>query len=109
MKILRLTILALLISLTISCTIQHKVKLYEENGYGGPTIWTASNGRVSVSYYNGQCCCIAKYVLQNLADDSNAGVFDWNDMSDKAIKEAKLAEECKRLKDEEKFRTEGCE
>lgn len=70
------------------------VTVKTHHGWMGPDTWEATDGKVSVSYYNGNCCCVAEEVLQTLADKANSGQFDWSKMADEKYKEQVLADTC---------------
>lgn len=71
-------------------------------GFMGPDVYVASDGNIEVIYYNGECCCIAKEVLESLSYKANHGELDWAKMSDKEFRKTTLLEECTRLKKLEK-------
>ena len=74
------------------------VRVKSHWGYMGPSTYEATDGTISVFYYNGNCCCVAEQVLINLADRANRGEFQWSIMADKAMKDKMLEEECQRMK-----------
>lgn len=60
--------------------------------------WMATNKKINVTYRSIDCPVIAEYVLKNLVDDSNAGVFEWNQMHNIEFKNNILHNECVRLR-----------
>jgi hypothetical protein len=73
-----------------------EVRVKTHHGWMGPDTWEATDGKVSVSYYNGDCCCVAEKVLENLAALANKELLDWNLMQGKEFRERVLREECKK-------------
>jgi hypothetical protein len=74
-----------------------EVRVKTHYGWMGPDTWEATDGKVSVNYYNGDCCCIAKEVLQSLADQANSGAFNWVMMDDQRFREETLSQRCRRM------------
>lgn len=60
----------------------------------GPDVYYATDGKTEVRYYNGQCCCVAKKVLESLADRANSGELDWSKMADKDFRSFELKQQC---------------
>jgi hypothetical protein len=58
------------------------------------TSWIATNNDVVVVYKDLECPGLGKNVLQNLVDDSNAGVFNWNNMKNSHFMSKMLQSEC---------------
>lgn len=77
-----------------------EVRVKTHHGWMGPNTWEATDGKVSVSYYNGNCCCVAEKVLENLAEQANKKTLDWSKMADPKFKEETLAAECKKAQQE---------
>jgi hypothetical protein len=73
------------------------VTVKTHHGFMGPDSWEATDGQVSVSYYNGDCCCVAERVLLNLAAQANRQELDWSKMADPEFSQSALAAECKKL------------
>jgi hypothetical protein len=73
------------------------VRVKTHHGWMGPSTWEATDGKISVSYYNGNCCCVAEQVLKNLAEKANRHELDWRQMADPKFREDALANECKKL------------
>lgn len=95
MKKLAMIAMALLLpTLLTGCGVRVK----EHWGFMGPSTYEATNGKISVTYYNGACCCVAEQVLENLADYANSGKLDWSKMADKDFADKVLEEECQRVK-----------
>lgn len=87
----------LLISI-ISTTACAQVKVKTHHNFMGSDVYEATDGKVSVKYYNGECCCIAKEVLKRLAEDANSGLLDWDMMQDEIFRKAALRLVCDELK-----------
>lgn len=81
----------ILILLLVGCG----VRVHTDRGWMGPNVYYATDGKIEVRYYNGQCCCIAKKVLESLADRANSGKLDWNRMADEKFQDYELALQCK--------------
>jgi len=75
-----------------------RVEVKTHHGWTGPDTYEATDGKVSVTYYNGLCCCVAKQVLESLAGKANAGKLDWSMMANDSFKNRTLSEECKVIK-----------
>jgi hypothetical protein len=63
----------------------------------GPDTWEATDGKISVSYYNGNCCCVAEKVLESLAKQANNKKLDWSKMADPKFRASTLAAECEKV------------
>jgi hypothetical protein len=81
------------------CLFGCGVRVKAHYGFMGPDTYEATDGKVSVHYYNGNCCCVAKEVLESLANEANSGKLDWVLMEFPEFRERVLAEECKKVKD----------
>jgi hypothetical protein len=81
----------------------NKVTVKEDISNTGP-IWVADNNNVQVLYSDVACGYLSKNVILNLAEDSNAGSFNWDKMSDEFYRERALKKECERLRYEMKLR-----
>lgn len=84
------------LSLSVGCA---EVRVKTHHGWMGPNTWEATDGKTSVSYYNGSCCCVAEKVLHSLAEKANRNELDWSKMADPTFRESTLAAECKIQKD----------
>ena len=69
-----------------------------------PEIYEATDGNISVYFYDGSCCCVAKKVLENLAYKANTGGLDWKKMEDESYQKQILSEECEKIKIKENFK-----
>lgn len=67
-------------------------------------VWVVKNKNIPVYYMDGSCGHLTKNVLQNVSDDAVAGEFDWTKMQNPNFREHVLYQECRRLKNEEKYR-----
>jgi len=74
-----------------------EVRVKTHHGWMGPDTWEATDGKTSVSYYNGNCCCVAEKVLESLAAQANNKKLDWAKMADPKFKDFTLAAECKKM------------
>lgn len=92
-----------LIAIPFTVIAKEKVVVKEDIGNNGP-IWVAEANNVQVLYPNTSCGNLSKNVILNLADDSNAGVFNWSKMSDEFYQKRAFDTECKRLQYEMKLR-----
>lgn len=91
---IRYILLLLIISVTPGC-LGH-VSVHTDRGWMGPDVYYATDGETEVRYYNGQCCCVAKKVLQSLADKANNTTdLKWSDMADPEYKKKILSDQCK--------------
>jgi hypothetical protein len=86
--------LLVLCAASVSCA---GVRVKTHHGFMGPNVFEATDGKVSVSYYNGNCCCVAEKVLESLAKQANSGMLDWNLMQFKEFRERVLKEECDKM------------
>jgi hypothetical protein len=76
-----------------------RVRVKTSWGYMGPNTYIATDGKIEVRYYNGACCCVAKQVLESLADKANSGELDWSLMADKEFRSKTLSDECAKQKE----------
>lgn len=83
------------ISLNAGCALGKEVKVKTHYNLFGPTVWEATDGTTSVTYYNGNCCCVAEEVLESLARQANQNELHWPKMADEKFKKAILNAECK--------------
>jgi hypothetical protein len=74
------------------------VTVHTHHGFMGPDTYEATDGKVSVGYYNGDCCCVAEQVLDNLAAKANKGELDWSKMADEKFKRETLWNECVKVR-----------
>lgn len=87
----------MMLMLSSACVIAD-VHVKHHHGFMGPDTWEATDGKISVPYYNGNCCCVAEQVLQNLADKANSKEMDWSKMADPEFRSAILQSECRKVK-----------
>lgn len=95
MDILKAIIIIVFVSIPVISNCAEFQRVNED--YSTGKIRYDING-VSISATS--CGYLSKSVLQNLADDSVAGEFDWNKMSDSTFKNKMFSRECRRLKHE---------
>jgi hypothetical protein len=73
MKIVSFILLSLLLICVSSCGL--RVKTY--HNWFGPDIYTLTDGNYKLMYYNGDCCCVAKQVLEKIKDEIKTGYVEW--------------------------------
>ena len=64
----------------------------------GPTVYELTDGNISIKYYNGNCCCIAKEVLEKVKKNVESGKLDWQKMQNKEFADKYLQQVCNELK-----------
>jgi hypothetical protein len=79
------------------------ISIKTHSGFIGPDIYEATDGKIPVYYYNGDCCCIAKEVLEVLADRANRQDVDWNLMLNQVVRDSILQRTCDSLKAIQQF------
>jgi len=84
-------IILFLLFLFVSCS---RVRVKTHDHFMGPSTWEATDGKISVYAYNGDCWG-AKEKLKMLAKEANDGKFDWSMMSNDEFKKKKLEEICR--------------
>lgn len=95
---LRISIIGIIVSLIVTCCA---FGAYVEDDYSTGYL----QYRVGdVIYGAAECGHMSRYVLQNLADDAQAGVFDWSQMNSATYRNQKLSDECQRLRSEVNYR-----
>lgn len=96
MKSALFIILILVLAATTSCLGHVRVKHHW--GFMGPDTWEATDGKISVHYYNGNCCCIAEKVLHEVARRANEGELDWSKMADPKFRDSILKTICEEFR-----------
>ena len=67
----------------------------------GPTVYELTDGNHSIKYYNGQCCCIAKKVLEEIKQQIEDNELSWQDMKNKEFADKYLQQICNELKSDD--------
>ena len=67
----------------------------------GSTVYELTDGNISIKYYNGLCCCIAKEVLEEIKTMVSEGELNWYKFADKKYADERLKVICKMVKGEE--------
>lgn len=88
-------LLILLLVFLVSC---HDIEIKTHNNFFGSTTYEATDGEISVHYYNGQCCCVAKEVLERLIEKTESGRYVWEFMKDQEYQDMALTEMCYEVK-----------
>lgn len=88
----------LFLFLVIIITSCSSLSLKTDHGWFGPDVYELTDGEISVRYYNGDCCCIAKEVLEELHNRVDAGKVDWQKFADKKFAKEYLSKLCEELK-----------
>jgi len=71
-------------------------------GFLSSDTYTLTNGDIAIHYYNGDCCCIAEEVLQELKRRIESGEVNSETLRDRKYANKLLREICKELKGENK-------
>lgn len=90
-----LLLILILATLMFGCS---NLRLKTDHSWFGPDVYELTDGEISVRYYNGDCCCIAKEVLEELRYRVNSGKVDWQKFSDKKFADEYLKNLCIELK-----------
>ncbi len=92
----KLKILTLVILLFTGCSASWQLKTH--HGFLTPNVYELTDGNISIKYYNGQCCCVAKEVLTELKTRIETGQIDPARLKDKTFVEKTLQQLCNELK-----------
>lgn len=87
----KILLLIIAITLFVGCS---SLRLKTDHGWFGPDVYELTDGELSVRYYNGDCCCIAKEVLEELRNRVNSGKVDWQKFADKKFADEYLKQLC---------------
>lgn len=90
----RILMLAAIVVLILGCS-EFTVKT--DYGFLGPAVYELTNGDLSIKYYNGNCCCIAKDVLGEIKLRIETGRLDWTKLKDKQYADEYLQSVCDSL------------
>ena len=53
------------------------VSVEHHKDFMGPQWWEITDGKTSVSIYNGDCCCVAGKIADTAAARINRGEYEW--------------------------------
>jgi hypothetical protein len=70
-----------------------------DHGFFGPDVYELTNGEISIKYYNGNCCCIAKEVLMEVQRRIESNELDWTKLRDKTFADQYLQKVCDELRE----------
>lgn len=93
------TALFLLLTMTIiGCDGGMTLKTH--GGFGNPSTYELTDGTNSITYYNGDCCCIAKYVLLEVKARVERNELRWEALiTDREFRGRYLRNLCKEMVD----------
>ena len=67
-----------LIALSFAGCSQGIVSVDKDSGWPwGPDAWNITDGKNTVSLYNGDCCCVADQIADTVAARINRGEYPW--------------------------------
>jgi len=94
----KLFVLISLIFITACSCSEFTVKT--QLGVFGPDVYELTNGGISIKYYNGNCCCIAKDVLVEMKNRIEKGVIEIDSLKSKKFVDSYLRDLCWLIKSE---------
>lgn len=90
-RLSKIVVLSCFIACFVSCSY---VRVHTDHGFMGPDTFVATDGKIEVRYWNSRCCCVAKQVLESLAEQANAGLFSWSIMENERFRYEMLESQC---------------
>lgn len=97
-KIIVVTMIALLILFSFGCS---SVRIDTHHGFLAPDVYELTDGSVSYFYYNGDCCCVAKEVLENVLADYKSDKISQHNWVDKEFMYKYIDSICIKIKEME--------
>jgi hypothetical protein len=83
-----------LVLLLTGCSSGWVVKTHP--GFMVPTTYELTDGTTSINYYNGNCCCVAKPVLEYIKTEIESGLIDTKQLAaSPTYRDSILATTCK--------------
>lgn len=73
-------------------------KVKKHGGFMTPDVYELTNGDMSIKYYNGDCCCIAKEVLTEVKKRIEANQIDVIKLNDKKFVDEYLQKLCNEMR-----------
>jgi hypothetical protein len=94
-----LFLLALYLILPAGCAQSGSVHVKHHSMIGYSDTWEITDGTHKVGYYNGDCCCVADIVVDQVANLIKGGVIDWPRLAtDKEYQKIIMGRACKENK-----------
>ena len=90
-----ITKLSLLCVLLAGC---NEFTIKTHRGFLSPDVYELTNGDISIKYYNGDCCCIAKEVLTEIKRRIEIGEMDATKLKDKKYVDEYLRRLCNEMR-----------
>jgi len=94
-KILAVVLIALLCFFLPGC---NGWDVKKHSGFMSPDVYELTNGDISIKYYNGDCCCIAKEVLTEVKKRIEANQIELIKLNDKKFVDEYLQKLCNEMR-----------
>jgi hypothetical protein len=76
----------------------NSLSLKTHHGWLGPNVYELTDGVISINYYDGDCCCIAKAMLTEIKRRVEEDNLDWNLFKDSLYTKNYLSQLCQEMR-----------
>jgi len=78
------------------------LSLKTHHGWLGPNVYELTDGKISITYYDGDCCCIARDVLKEIKRRVEEDNLEWGLFNDSLYTKNYLSQLCQEMRAKEK-------